>query len=697
MRWEKIEKIDYLFSFFVWLVTFTVYFLTLGVSIGFEDFAEFQTAAYVMGVPHAPGYPLIVIWGKLFTYLPFGSIAYRVNLSNAVISAAACSVLFVLLRKFSFQRIVSIILAISFGFTATYWSQSVMVEVYTMAVLFFLTMLYFVRNWKQTEELKDIYLFAFFSGLGVTAHYTNALNFLVLLSYLLYKDRFTKIPFKHWCIAALFFFCGLLPFAYLPIASSFDPIINVGETDNFKNFIYHLMRKKFNQMEFGQIITYQDKFMFVKYFFKQLWNEFNIGVIFALGGLSYLWKKSKEFFILSSILFIVNSFVILFTLQFPARAHYEFNVRVYYFCAFVIFTLWIGLFVQYIFENIKNFFQIPKNLKQGLLSISYILIVIYPIYLLYTNYEKNDRSDYYIAYNHAKDILLSLEKNSVLFTFLTIETEFPLAYVHGIERQRSDVTIISRTGMIYDNIYEISLEHSKEKKEELRKIVEWDLIRKGERPVYYDDLTFVKLPPGYKGILKGLVYKIVPIDSPELPSLEIWKKYSQPNNKILKELKNYGFITRNVLCRYTSNQGYSYQQNGMVQKAIKYYNKAIQILPYNETPYLNLCSIHLEKENYLLGEKYCKEAYNLNKEKIEVYQNLSQLYMKKKEYNKADEWIDRGIKYDSSFPDFYRTKGYIYHFKRQYKEAYKYFLVYLKLSSNPDPNVKKLLETYKTK
>src|ERR1017187_9017147 len=66
------------------LVTFIVYVLTLAPSISFEDSGELITAAYSLGIPHEPGYPLFTLFGKLFTILiPFGNIAYRVNMMSA--------------------------------------------------------------------------------------------------------------------------------------------------------------------------------------------------------------------------------------------------------------------------------------------------------------------------------------------------------------------------------------------------------------------------------------------------------------------------------------------------------------------------------------------------------------------------------------------------------------------------------------
>src|SRR5207302_1906713 len=43
----------------------------------------------ILGIPHPTGYPLYTLLGKLWSLLPVGDIAYRINLSSAVYLAAA--------------------------------------------------------------------------------------------------------------------------------------------------------------------------------------------------------------------------------------------------------------------------------------------------------------------------------------------------------------------------------------------------------------------------------------------------------------------------------------------------------------------------------------------------------------------------------------------------------------------------------
>src|SRR3954453_22237379 len=71
-----------------------LYLRTLAPSVMPGDYAEFQMAAAVLGVPHPTGYPLYIMLGKLFPLLPFGDIAFRVHFSSAVYMAGAATMLY---------------------------------------------------------------------------------------------------------------------------------------------------------------------------------------------------------------------------------------------------------------------------------------------------------------------------------------------------------------------------------------------------------------------------------------------------------------------------------------------------------------------------------------------------------------------------------------------------------------------------
>lgn len=84
----------------VFLISFTVYLMTLAPTVYVGDSGELIAASYTLGIPHPPGYPLFTILGKIFiTLIPIGSIAYRVNLLSAFFASSTVMLLYFFLNK----------------------------------------------------------------------------------------------------------------------------------------------------------------------------------------------------------------------------------------------------------------------------------------------------------------------------------------------------------------------------------------------------------------------------------------------------------------------------------------------------------------------------------------------------------------------------------------------------------------------
>ncbi|MCJ7548888.1 MAG: DUF2723 domain-containing protein, partial [Anaerolineae bacterium] len=74
-----------------------VYLPDLSPYVGRADTFEFQVIGPQLGIAHPSGYPLYTLICKLFSWLPFGSVAWRINLSSAVFAALAAGCLFLAL------------------------------------------------------------------------------------------------------------------------------------------------------------------------------------------------------------------------------------------------------------------------------------------------------------------------------------------------------------------------------------------------------------------------------------------------------------------------------------------------------------------------------------------------------------------------------------------------------------------------
>ena len=152
----------------VFFAPLAVYIATLCPTVYGGDSGELIAAAYSLGIAHVPGHPLYVLIGKLFSFLPLGNIAYRLNFMSAFFAALALGSLFVLQNllfvpvgkyfstpslKFSlpsqgkgghegelpsFERTILAVLAVlAFGFSETFWHYATTAETYTGGIFFF--------------------------------------------------------------------------------------------------------------------------------------------------------------------------------------------------------------------------------------------------------------------------------------------------------------------------------------------------------------------------------------------------------------------------------------------------------------------------------------------------------------------------------------------------------------------------------
>ena len=121
---------------------FALYALSAPRTVSHEDDGMFVLSSYFLGIEHPPGYPVFTWIGHLFTYLPFGSVAYRVHLASALFGALSCGALYLCARTLIPGRLPALLAAIGLGMSPVFWSQAVIAEVYTLNTFFFLVLMF---------------------------------------------------------------------------------------------------------------------------------------------------------------------------------------------------------------------------------------------------------------------------------------------------------------------------------------------------------------------------------------------------------------------------------------------------------------------------------------------------------------------------------------------------------------------------
>jgi Protein O-mannosyl-transferase TMEM260-like len=168
----------------LFLVSFMLYVRTLAPSLLYGDSAEFQTIAYTLGVGHPTGYPVYVLLAKLFTFLPFGEIAYRVNLFSAFCAALSVALVYLIIRKLGGMFMSAIFGALTLALTPLFWKHASIAEIYAPSAACLAFILFGVLQWKETNNPRWLFITGLFGGLSLGIHTTVALSGIALLLYL---------------------------------------------------------------------------------------------------------------------------------------------------------------------------------------------------------------------------------------------------------------------------------------------------------------------------------------------------------------------------------------------------------------------------------------------------------------------------------------------------------------------------------
>ena len=170
------------------------------------DSGELQVLARLLGNTHPTGYQVYVVLGHVFAWLPVRDVAYRVNLFSAAMGALAIVEVYLAGRLLTGRRWPALFAAGALCLSATFWSQSVIAEVYSCGAAFLAGVLLALIYWDQTGHLWALWIAGVLGGLSIGVHLTVALSAPAVGLYLVLKR---KEGAKMWRAALLGALAGL--------------------------------------------------------------------------------------------------------------------------------------------------------------------------------------------------------------------------------------------------------------------------------------------------------------------------------------------------------------------------------------------------------------------------------------------------------------------------------------------------------
>lgn len=272
-----LSKIDIIFSSAAFLFTFLLYLFTLTPSLSAGDNGELTTAAYFLGVGHAPGYPFYTLMSKLFTYIPFGNIAWRTNLFSGTCGAIAMIFFYLIMVKVLGQNriergfspvvhIPALLASVAFAISDNMWAQATMAEVYSLNILQIASMLlilvyWFEAVWQHADDdvpyygNKYLMAFGFLYGVALANHHVTLpfafapLLFIAIVLFLVHKDRYIEnieTPFISIFVFLVLLFIG--GFGYYRFIMNYEAYLYFPPGVASNDSIFSILFKPFTDM-----------------------------------------------------------------------------------------------------------------------------------------------------------------------------------------------------------------------------------------------------------------------------------------------------------------------------------------------------------------------------------------------------------------------------------------------------------------
>lgn len=409
------------------------------------DSGEYQHMAYYLGVPHSTGYPLYILLAKLFTFLPIGDVAYRVNLFSGITAALVAPLMYALAFRLIRRRFPAFLSALALVVTPSLWGAATQAEVYALHLLLGVLAIFLAVRWHQENQARDFYALALTCGFGLTHHRI----FAFLAPALLVMLWFNRAHVNRAMIgrAIVLVLIPLALYAYIPIRAG--QLIAQQSPANWDLYtredamVKGVVSAYYNHTPYGffNLVTGFDNRN--KLGFKSPLDEANrlnlatslaldqftiVGIaLSALGAWQSLKRNRREFFFLSVVAASVGFIAI----------YLRGMSTVYYFSiAYAVLAVWLGFGADALVQLAAR-----APIKHFARTTALVLLLV-PLAVLILHFPELDQSQYYLARDNAQAVFNdNLAPNAVVIA--PWEVSEPMRYYQFVENQRTDLLIIN--------------------------------------------------------------------------------------------------------------------------------------------------------------------------------------------------------------------------------------------------------------
>jgi hypothetical protein len=429
----------------LFVVCLACYSLTLAPSITWQhdgaDSGDLVTAAYTLGIAHPPGYPLFCLLGKLFTLLPLGEVAYRINLMSALFAATAaatihCTALLIQPGEADpwSKLIVAGASALALALSNTFWSQAIIAEVYALNAFLVAAILLLATWFRSTGDRRALWLLGLALGLSLTNHLSTILFLPGTL--LIVVPRLRSRP------AALlgmggFLVLGLSVYLYLPIRSMQHPPINWGAPHSWSGFWWTVSASIYRDYAFGLPLAHLPGR--IASWVSLLGQQFTwLGLALGLAGVWDLWESDREY-----LGFTLTSFTatVVYSLAYDTTDSY-----VYLIPSYLVFCLWMARGASYLLREFLPWETTRRDdpsIRSRLQRLASLAVLLVPIILLGANFRALDLSQDREAHDYGTQVLATSPSDALIIADTDAHI-FSLWYARYVEASEPEAVVVAK-------------------------------------------------------------------------------------------------------------------------------------------------------------------------------------------------------------------------------------------------------------
>jgi len=448
LPWEIVSArvLDAVLATAVFVVGMAVYCATLAPGLTYVslDGNELATVPHQLGLAHSPGYPFYTWIGKLFTYLPVGDVAYRMNLMSAVGAAGTAALLYGIIVLLTRSRAAAVFAALLFSFSSALWSQAVITEVYAPNVFMMALTLFLFLSWgerlrhHEPTAVRDRRATILFGaaclsfGLSLGTHISNLALVPGLVIYVFLASGGTSVSAKTFLLGGGLFLLGACQFLWLPLRAGTlnDELMIRHAPDNWRS-VFDYMFNVFDVSWFGFPLSALPERIHV--YAELVGDNFGLwGVGFAMIGIwDMLYRRKKAFYLLG-LTYLVE--VVYFT-QYNVP-----DIDVFFIPAHLAFVVFIAFGVRWVIDAAARLGRRSGRWTVPVRGCLAVCLVFPVAFQLHANWTRNDHSSDTTIEDFYTHAFQALPQNSVLVGHSGVPG-FDIFYYHLARGWRPDVLV----------------------------------------------------------------------------------------------------------------------------------------------------------------------------------------------------------------------------------------------------------------